>query len=259
MRTTLVPLALALAAALVALFAGPAARAAGPDPAVYAAALDAPGRPGPDRERDVRDRPAEVLALAGIGPGMTVADVFGGGGYYAEILAGVVGPQGRVLLVNNAPYVSFAGKEYSSRFADGRLARVERSVVETCNLGLPTAGLDAALIVMSYHDLYHYDPEGWPRIDADRFLEQIRTAVKPGGIFLIVDHAARAGTGSTAAQALHRIDEEFAVADIERHGFRLERRWDGLRNAQDDRTRVVFDPTIRGHTDRFVHVYRRVR
>jgi predicted methyltransferase len=92
--------------------------------------------------------------------------------------------------------------------------------------------------------------------DAGRFLEQIGRAVKRGGAFLIVDHAARAGTGSSAAQDLHRIDEQFAIADIEKHGFVLEKRWDGLRNADDERTVVVFDPKVRGRTDRFVHLYR---
>jgi predicted methyltransferase len=113
------------------------------------------------------------------------------------------------------------------------------------------------MIVMSYHDLYHYDPQGWPKIDPNQFLEQIRRAVKPGGAFLIVDHAARPGSGSASAQELHRIDEQFAIADIEKHGFRLEKRWDGLRNPDDDRDAVVFDPKVRGRTDRFVHLYRR--
>lgn len=230
------------------------ARAAEP---LYEQALANPARSAADRERDARDRPADVLALAGIGAGMKVADIFGGGGYYAEILAGLVGPTGKVQLVNNAAYVSFVRDEYKARFEKQRLPGVERSIVESCNLGLQPESLDAALIVLSYHDLYHYDPNGWPRIDAAQFLEQIRRAVKPGGVFLIVDHAAREGTGKDAAQDLHRIDEQFAIRDIESHGFKLEKRWDGLRNAADDRTKLVFDPAIRGKTDRFVHVYRR--
>jgi predicted methyltransferase len=245
------------AVALAATMPPAVARAAEPPASVYTDAVAQAGRSAADRERDARDRPAEVLAFAGLAPGMSVADIFGGSGYYAELLAHVLGPLGRVLLVNNAPYLAFAGKDYKTRFADGRLPQVQRSVVETCDLKLAAESLDVAMIVMSYHDLYHYDPEGWPRIDAGRFLEQIRRAVKPGGAFLIVDHAARAGTGSSAAQDLHRIDEQFAIADIEKHGFVLEKRWDGLRNADDDRTVVVFDPKVRGRTDRFVHLYRR--
>jgi predicted methyltransferase len=245
------------AVALAATMLPVVARAAEPPASVYTDAVAQASRSAADRERDARDRPAEVLAFAGVAPGMTVADIFGGGGYYAELLAHVVGPQGRVLLVNNAPYLAFAGQDYKARFADGRLPQVQRSVVESCDLKLAAEALDVAMIVMSYHDLYFYDSEGWPRIDAGRFLEQIRRAVKPGGAFLVVDHAARAGTGSSAAQDLHRIDEQFAIADIEKHGFMLEKRWDGLRNSADDRTVVVFDPKVRGRTDRFVHLYRR--
>jgi predicted methyltransferase len=234
----------------------PPERAAGD--AVYVAALASPARTAKDRERDLRDRPADVLAFAGIAPGQRVADIFGAGGYYTEILSQVVGERGHVLLVNNFPYYLYAKDDYTARFADGRLPNVERSLVESCNLELAPDSLDAALVVMSYHDLYTYDPkDGWPRIDAAHFLEQIRRAVRPGGAFLIVDHAARAGTGKSSAQELHRIDEEFAIRDIESHGFRLEKRWDGLRNPADDRAKPVFDAAIRGHTDRFVHLYRR--
>jgi predicted methyltransferase len=260
MRTLL--LALAASAALAGLAAPTLASAqssATPiavSPAIRAA-VDAPGRSAKDRERDARERPADVLGFAGVAPGMTVADIFGGGGYYSEIVAGVVGASGRTLLVNNAPYLMFAGKDLEQRFANGRLPQVERSVVESCNLGLAPESLDVAMIVMSYHDLYHYDPRGWPRIDAAAFLEQIRRAVKPGGAFLIVDHAAKPGTGNASAQELHRIDEQFAIADIEKHGFVLEKRWDGLRNPADDYSAVVFDPKVRGRTDRFVHLYRR--
>lgn len=227
------------------------------DADVYQQAVANPARSEADRARDSRDKPAEVMALAGFRPGMTVADIFGGGGYYSELVAYLVGPAGKVLLVNNAPYVAFTGKDLKERFKEGRLSQVQRSVVESCDLGLAPASLDAALIVMSYHDLYHYDPQGWPRIDAAKFLEQIRAAVRPGGVFLVVDHSAPAGTGSSMANTLHRIDEAFAIKDIESHGFKLERTWDGLRNPADDRQKLVFDPAIRGQTDRFVHVYRR--
>lgn len=226
------------------------------DPAI-AAAVANPARSQADRARDARDRPAEVLAFAGIAPGMVVADVFGAGGYWSELLAYVVGSQGRVRLVNNAPFVAFARKDLEARFGEGRLAEVERSVVETCDLGLGEGSLDAVLIVMSYHDLYHHDPNGWPRIDAARFLGQIHAALKPGGRFLVVDHVARPGTGRAAAQDLHRIDEGFAVGDIESRGFRLEKRWGGLKNPQDDYGKIVFDPAVRGRTDRFVHLYRK--
>jgi predicted methyltransferase len=249
----LVAAGLLFAAVMAAPMAG-AAPAAGP---AYAEALAAPGRSAKDLERDARDKPAEVLAFAGFKQGMRVADLFGGGGYYSEILAHLVGPDGKVLLVNNAPYAKYAAADIAERFRDGRLPQIERIVAPSDNLGLGRARLDAAMFVMSYHDLYFSDPEGFPHIDAAQFLEQVRAAVKPGGLLLIVDHAAVAGSGSTAAQTLHRIDEQFTVADLRAHGFELVRSFDGLRNPADDRLQRVFDPAIRGKTDRFVQLYRR--
>lgn len=222
------------------------------------AALAAPGRSEEDRARDARDRPREVLGLAGFRPGDTVADIFGGGGYYSEILSGVVGADGQVLLVNNPAYDAFAKKGLGPRFADGRLPHVRYSIAPNAALGLGENTLDGALIVMSYHDLYYVDPDnGWEAIDAGQFIGQIVAALKPGGQLLIVDHAARVGSGQADAQTLHRIDEAFAARDFAAHGLVLANSSDVLRNPDDARTINVFDPAIKGRTDRFVHVYRK--
>lgn len=242
--------------ALLALLVAPIGWAAAD---VYQDAVAHQDRSAKDRERDARELPNDVMALAGFKPGMKVADVLGGGGYYSELISYVVGSQGEVLLVNNSPYSEFAKDDLKERFADGRLANVKRSVVESCNLGLGQGKLDAALIVMSYHDLYYHDPQGWPRIDAGQFLDQIQRALKPGGVLLIIDHAAKDGTGSSAAQDLHRIEEAFARKDITSHGFKYERSFDKLRNSADDRGVLVFNPAVRGKTDRFVHLYRKGR
>jgi predicted methyltransferase len=226
---------------------------------LYADAVAKADRSAKDRERDAREKPAEVLEFAGFKPGMTVADIFGGGGYYSELVAGVVGPKGKVLLVNNGPYNQFSADDLKARFKDkDRLANVERTTVETCNMLLGEGTLDAALIVMSYHDFYYSDPKGgWPPVDAANVLDQIHRALKPGGFFLVVDHSAAAGSGKAPAQDLHRIEEAFAKKDIASHGFVLERTYDGLRNPADDRSVMVFDEKVRGKTDRFVHLYRK--
>ena len=114
--------------------------------------------------------------------------------------------------------------------------------------------LDAALIIMSYHDLYFIDND-WPTIDAADFMGQIVTALKPGGRLLIVDHSAAPGSGTSSAQTLHRIEEAVVREQIEGFGLSYVTGSDVLRNAGDDLTLNVFDETIAGKTDRFVLVF----
>jgi predicted methyltransferase len=224
-----------------------------------AAAVAAPERSAKDRERDARDKPAELLTFAGLEPGMKVADVFGGGGYWSEILVRAVGPSGSVTLVNNPGYFNFSKDDLKARFGDSRLKEVKRRVFEMSNMDLGREQFDLIVIYLSYHDIYWVDEEvyGWPKIDADRFLTKLHEALKPGGKLLVVDHAAVAGSGKAAASDLHRIDEAFAKKDMSSHGFLLEKSWPNLRNSADDHTKGVFDEAIRGKTDRFTHLYRR--
>jgi len=222
-------------------------------------AISKPGRMAEDLERDVRSRPDVTLPLLQLQPGDRVADIWAGGGYYSELLASIVGPEGEVLLVNNLAYSQFAGKALAERM-DGRdMGSVILHTREADDLGLGQGVLDAAVIIMSYHDLYHVDePNGWRRIDADNFLRQIHNALKPGGRFLVVDHYAEPGSGRDSAQELHRIDRAYAVEDISGHGFKLVAQSDALRNPDDDYSIMVFDPRVRGKTDRFVLVFEKI-
>lgn len=230
---------------------------ANPDQRI-AKAIAALGRSEADRERDQRDQPQAVLALAAFDRGQTIADIFGGGGYYSEILSGIVGRKGKVLLVNNAPYDAYASKDLATRQADHRLPFVQYSIVENQALQLGKNRLDGALIVMSFHDIYYADPENnWPAIDTRQFIGQIVDALKPGGVLLIVDHAANAGTGAKDAQRLHRIEESFVTRELTASGLRFAGSINTLRNPADDHSLGVFDPAIRGKTDRFVHLYRK--
>jgi len=213
-------------------------------------------RSNKDRERDAQDRPAELMAFAGIAPGMKIADVFGGGGYWTELMARAVGPQGQVRLVNNA--ADAKSPDIGQRFASNRLPNAELQTVETGDMKLGRNTFDMIVIFMSYHDLYWVnEKEGWPAINAGGFLDQLQAALKTGGCLLIVDHAAVAGTKNASAQTLHRIEEAFAKQDIESHGFKLEKIWDGYRNPSDDLSKNVFLPAVRGKTDRFTHLYRK--
>jgi predicted methyltransferase len=223
-----------------------------------AKAVAAPERSAKDRERDAQDKPAELLAFAGVKPGMKVADFFGGGGYWSELLARAVGPTGSVTLVNNPGYFYFSKDGLKERFADGRLKEIRQRVVETGNLDLGSEQFDLIVLFMGYHDLYWVDESnGWPKIDAGGVLDQLNRALKPGGKLLVVDHAAKEGSGSSAATELHRIDEAFARKDIASHGFLVEKAWPGYRSSTDDHTKEVFDASIRGKTDRFTHLYRK--
>ncbi len=222
-------------------------------------AINKPGRLAADLERDEQSHPELILPLLQLQPGDRVADIWAGGGYYSELIATIVGKEGEVLLVNNLAYEKFAGKALAQR-QDGRdMGSVTFHTREAEDLELGENSLDAALIIMSYHDLYHVDePNGWRPIDADNFLGQIHAALKPGGRFLVVDHYAAPRTGKASAQDLHRIDVAFAKKDIGAHGFKLVAQSDALRNPDDDYSIMVFDPLVRGKTDRFVLVFEKI-
>lgn len=207
-------------------------------------------------ERDARSKPGVILGLLALEPGDTAVDLLGGGGYYTDLMAGIVGEEGQVILHNNTPYHGFAGERATERYVDNPIAGISYLKSDADDLQLAPESLDAALMVMSYHDLYVVNPErGWTETDVPLFFAQIHAALKPGGRLVIVDHAAQEGTGSEAAQELHRIDEAQAIADVEGSGLRLVATSDALRNPEDGRDKMVFDPSIRGKTDRFVLVF----
>ncbi|MBV1931684.1 MAG: methyltransferase domain-containing protein [Porticoccaceae bacterium] len=218
----------------------------------YTDAVDNPARSDADRERDKTSKPAAVLEFFAVQPGTRVLDLFSGGGYYSELLSYAVGPAGQVIAHTNDVYESSAGEETAIRFKDNRLANVSRLTSEMDNLGLEQASLDMILMVLSYHDIY-YIADYWPKVDRDQFFKQIRDSLKPGGILAVIDHSAQPGSGKSAAQALHRIDEVFAKQDIESAGFVFDGASETLRNPEDTRTLGVFDEAIRRKTDRFVY------
>ncbi|MCB1560979.1 MAG: class I SAM-dependent methyltransferase [Xanthomonadales bacterium] len=227
-------------------------------PAAVQSAVDNGARSDADRERDPGDHPARLLAFADIRPGMRVADVFAGGGYYSELLSHIVGDDGQVALINNVAYDHFARDQLKQRLGNERLPNVEHLTVESCNLQLGRNAYDRLIMIKSLHDIYYADPaNAWPAIDSGHFIRQLYDGLKPGGSLLVVDHSAVAGSGSTAAQTLHRIDEAFIRGELEAAGFVFDGSLDLYRNAGDERRIGAPDPAIKGHTDRFVHRYRK--
>jgi predicted methyltransferase len=228
---------------------------------IYDAAVQHSGRTPDDLQRDQLDHPAEVLRLAGIKPGMRVADFMAADGYYSELLSYTVGPHGKVLLINNASFDRWSKNAWQDRIAHNRLPNVEHQTVDLNHLEMPDGSLDAVLLIKVYHDLYWVDTEGkdnWPKFDTTAVLDKIARSLKHNGILVIVDHSAKAGTGSSAASALHRIDEAYTRKDWETRGFKLVGKSDILRKPEDAREQISYKEPMLGKTDRFVLVFRKI-
>jgi predicted methyltransferase len=216
-------------------------------------ALDAPDRPAADSERDLTSQPAAVLAFFGVPDEGAVLDLWGGGGYYSEIVSRAGGGDVTVYLHNNQAYLSFASDSLEERLRNDRLPNVVRYDREIDAIDLPDDSVDLVLMILTYHDLY-YQTEGW-HMDPDSFFTTVHRVLKPGGVLGVVDHVATAGSGNSAAQELHRIDPDFARKDIEAHGFQFDGAIDVLQNPADPLDVSVFDPSVRRHTSRFVYKF----
>ena len=238
----------------------PAPRSVPSDPAAraIAAALANPARPAGDRARDRNRQSAAVLGFFRITPGMTVLDLWSGGGYYTELLSYVVGPNGRVVAHNNTPYLEFAKDDLAVRYAPGRLPNVERLLAENNELQLPADRFDAVLMTNVYHDIYFVDEKaGWSRIDGPKLLAEVFRSLKPGGVLGVTDHAALPGAPPETGGTLHRIDPARLKAEIVAAGFVLEAESGVLVNPTDDRTKSAFDPSVQGRTDQVVLRFRK--
>jgi len=227
-------------------------------PSIYAAAVANESRSDQDRARDAGRKPGEVLEFLGIEENATVLDMFSGGGYYTEILAAVVGDAGRVIAQSNEAYLKFAGDEFKARYENNRLPNVEVRMVENNELSLAAGSIDAIMLVLTFHDFVIDDAEnGWPLIDVPALLAEFHKGLRPGGIVGIIDHYAEAGAPAETGDTLHRIDPAIVVSAMESAGFVLEEQSDLLRNPDDDYSKIVFDPELRGKTDRFVMRFRK--
>ncbi|MFT4926966.1 MAG: putative methyltransferase [Phenylobacterium sp.] len=206
-----------------------------------------------DLKRDMTAKPSEIMAFSGVKKGMTVLDIFGGGGYYSELLSQVVGSDGKVYLHNNKAYLSFVGKELDARVKGDRLKNVVDHKAEAEDLDIPDASLDAIFYVLGYNDLYHKS-KSW-QVEPQPFLDQLYKALKPGGLLLVADHSAPEGTNTAHSQKLHRIDELYVKKELTSKGFSFVKDSQVLRNPEDSRLISPFRPEIRRNTDRFVMLF----
>ena len=227
-------------------------------------AMKKKGRLAQDISRDSRSKPEKVIPLLRLENGDRVADIFGGGGYYSELLASIVGHQGEVILHNNDGFEAWGINALNDRFAQNRApGNITRHTRSGINLDLESGSLDAVLIVMAFHDLYvipkryngnEYVPVGEPA-NVAYFLKQIFLALKPGGRFVVVDHSGDSSMDLETLTDLHRIGESFARQEIESAGFLFVEFSEALRNPADDGTLIIFDLDVQGNTDRFIYAF----
>jgi predicted methyltransferase len=244
----------------------PPAPAAEPPPApvtnealVDAAIASTERLPG-DSEQDTWRKPKEVLMFLGVKPGMAVLDYFAAGGYYTELLSRIVGEQGKVIAYNNAAYLKFAKDVPQQRYGANRLTNIAQVTTPPAELSVAPNALDAALFVMSYHDLY-WQPKkepDWGVIDPAQALAKLVPALKSGAVVVVVDHVARAGGDtSKTVDALHRIDPAVIKHDFEAAGLTFDGESTALRHEADDHTKPVFDPSVQHQTDQVIYRFRK--
>lgn len=217
-------------------------------------ALADPGRPADDKARDASRKPGELLEWAGVEPGDKVADLVMGGGYFTRILAAAVGPEGHVYAYQPEEFIRFqASYGENQKKVASAYGNVTPLTSAFGALDLPD-GLDMVITVQNYHDLHlkHFPKDTAATVNAEVF-----KALKPGGVYLVVDHVAAPGAGLEAADKVHRIEPSIVKQEVEAAGFKLETESPLLKSAGDPHTASVFDPSIRGKTDQFVLRFRK--
>lgn len=216
-----------------------------------AAAVASPDRTDEDRALDAGRDPAETFSFFGIEPGWDVVDVFAGGGYTTEILARIVGPEGTVVAQNN----TFVLDRFARAPLEARLARLAMPNVVALERELDApvpdgaSGLDAVIFILAYHD------SAWQGTDRAAMNRAIFDALRPGGVYGIVDHAAGEGRGTSDAETFHRIEESVVIEEVTAAGFVLEAEGDFLRSEADTHDWNASPSAAgerRGTSDRFV-------
>jgi predicted methyltransferase len=211
-----------------------------------AAAVADPGRPKDQVSTDAIRKPAETIDFAGVKPGMIVGEFFPGGGYFTRMLSDVVGPKGHVYGLENAGWGG-AVKADRAMVVDGKLANVS---IEALPMGQVhfSAPLDIVWVTQNYHDLKV--PE-YGSVDIAGFNRAVFAALKPGGVYFVLDHEAPQGGDTASIAKLHRIEKAQVIREVIAAGFRLDAEGNFLRNPADDHSLPIFDKAIQGHTDQY--------
>ncbi len=245
-----------LMAAAIAVAIPTAAAAVPADVAAAVAATSA--RTEANVKLDGDRKPAELLSFLGLEQGMQVLDMFGANQYWAEVMAPAVGPAGQIVVWQPTQFLNDKRKATFAEFT----AKQNNVLLLASPFENPLLGMnryDFMIMNLDYHDVYWQNPERKiVQMDPHVWLRALYAAMKPGAVLGVIDHAATPGGDTRAVvEKLHRIDPAVVRADFERAGFVLEGESDLLRNPADDKTLNVFDPKIRGKTDRFVFKFRK--
>lgn len=235
--------------ALLAIFAMPLSAGEWTPESLSKAIASSPARPAADSQRDAGRKAGEVLIFFGVNKGMTALDLIAAGGWYTEALSVAVGEHGKVYAQNPPAVLQMREaaneKAISARLANGRLANVERLNVDLAAMDLANSSIDFAITALNFHDIYNrYGPDA-----AIGMMKKVLMALKPGGVFGVIDHNGAAGNDNAK---LHRIQKTLVEAAASKAGFLLEGESDLLGNPDDPLNVGVFDPGVRGNTDRFV-------
>ena len=250
MKSSFLPATLCCALATVPVLAAAAS-------APLSAALSDPARPAQEVQLDALRKPAEVIAFAGVNSGDRVADFMSGNGYFTRIFSRIVGPTGRVYAFIPAQQLAnCSASETAGTRAfehDARYGNVKVLIDAADRFALPEP-VDLVWTAQNYHDLH--DAFMKP-IDIAAMNAAIYRALRPGGVYLVIDHAAEPGSGLRDTETLHRIDPESIRAEVTAAGFVFEGESALLRNPDDPHLLLVFDPAIRHHTDQVVLKFRK--
>jgi len=249
-----VRIAFAYTAALALSTAGAAIAAGGPNPSpAIAAAVADSARPAADIARDAARKPAQIVAFAGVKPGDKVAEIMPGGGYFTRVLAKTVGPKGHVYGLVPEGFAKRPGALDGLNALARQYPNVTIVTADMAGFKLPEP-VDVVWTSENYHDFHNGPNANIAGLNAAAY-----AALKPGGVYYIEDHAAAAGAGTTTTSTLHRIDPAAAISEVEKAGFKLDGRSTLLANPKDAHDKPVFDPSIRGHTDKFALRFRKPR
>ena len=225
-------------------------------PANITAAVADSNRPDTDKQRDANRKPADTLAFLGVKPGEKIGELIPGGGYFTRLLSKAVGPKGHVYALvperpANAPAdMPDLAARVKAIAADPNYSNVSVVVAPLSTLASPEP-VDLVFTAQNYHDLHNFP------VDVVAFNKSIFNSLKPGGLYVVLDHSAEAGSGLRDTNTLHRIDPDVVKQEVTAAGFQFVGGSDILANSADTRTGKVLDPAIRGKTDQFILKFRK--